>query len=269
MLRNDVDAIGSIVAQRGGYKYETLENCPAIFVTTNYSLVRESNSFLRYQAYRNWIAPSISDTDLVTILWLKYGFADSNMPRLMLVQHASAAIAPSDSVLDRFFEVTKNLEERGTFSPDEAAFMRYSIYARREITTLCSGDSASIDDTTVLAVRERVKKQYTEESIREKCELTEEVQNAKRAAESAHAEMQNAQINATNKINSANEGRNRAEQAAKDAKQELLKTVETTAISKAKRWTVVTVFILRGLLVAVTLFCGYLSFEYGKKLESV
>lgn len=47
-LQNDVDAICSVVAQRAGMRFERIEGCLAIFVTTNYSLVKESNRFLKY-----------------------------------------------------------------------------------------------------------------------------------------------------------------------------------------------------------------------------
>ena len=256
MLKNDVDAIGSIIAQRNGLKYETIENCPAIFVSTNYSLVREGNNFLKYLVHKQWISPAMSDTDLTTILWLKYGFPDQSIPRLLLVQHASAAIQPTDTVLEKFFQVTKNLEERGAITHDEAAFMRYDIYARNKITALCGGESLAIDDTSVLAVRDRIKERYSKESFREVAELKSKLQSAQE---------KNIQIQrkSTTDLLAATKGEKLAKQANVDAKNALLKDISARSEKRATRYTNIIINLLRGALMAITVFCVCLSFCAG------
>ena len=84
MLINDTEAISSVIIERCGLRYDNIESCPAIFVTTNYALVRESNQFLRYPVYSMLINPIMSDIDITTILWLKYGMKSTNIPLLAL-----------------------------------------------------------------------------------------------------------------------------------------------------------------------------------------
>lgn len=161
MLDNDVDAISSIMIDRAGVTYSEIEACPAIFVTTNYHLARESNCFLQYPPYTMYIAPTISDMDLTTILWVKYAMTTrDDIPHLKLVEHARAAMDASVSVMSTFNAVAKRMIERGTLTEDEAAYFRYNAFARAEIAAYCGGDPETLDDASIIAVRERVREQY-------------------------------------------------------------------------------------------------------------
>ena len=165
MLQNDIDAISYIVLQRDGMRYETIESCQSLFLTTNYNLVREANQFLRYSAYKMQISPIISDIDLTAILWIKYAMRNKSIPRLWLVSAANAAVSPTASVMGKFYEITVRMSKKGDLTDDEAANLRYSTYARAEIMSACGGNPDVLDDTSVLAVQDRVKKKYIEKEI--------------------------------------------------------------------------------------------------------
>ena len=185
MLENDADAISYVVMQRNGMKYETIESCPSIFLTTNNNLVREANQFLHYQAYRMWISPLITDTDLTSILWVKYSMQNRQIPRLLLVSAASAAVTPTSSVMERFYDITVRMSKRGDLTEDEAANLRFSTYARAEIMDLCGGNYDALDDTSVLAVRDRVKAQYAKEATIVASKALEDVAEANRRYDAA------------------------------------------------------------------------------------
>ena len=169
MLTNDVDAIASICLKRHGIRFESIESCKAIFVTTNNKLAKKSNMFLRYNQYQLYIPPTMGIMDITTLLWVKYGFSNPDLPMRQLVAIANAAVSPSKAVMQTFFEVTGRLVHRGDISEDEAADMRYSAYARAEIMHISGGNPSKLDDTTVLNVHNRVKENYAqEENIRAK-----------------------------------------------------------------------------------------------------
>lgn len=169
MLANDVDAIASICLKRKGMRVETIESCRAIFVTTNYKLAKSCNKFLKYNQYQLHIPPTMGITDITTLLWVKYGFSNPDLPMRQLVAIANAAVTSSKAVMQTFFEITGRLVHRGDISEDEAADMRYSAYARAEIMHISGGNPSKLDDTTVLSVHNRVKESYSkEENIRAK-----------------------------------------------------------------------------------------------------
>lgn len=169
MLTNDVDAIASICLKRNGIRVGTIESCMAIFVTTNIKLAKNCNKFLKYNQYQLDIPPTMGITDITTLLWVKYGFSNPDLPMRQLVAIANAAVSSSKAVMQTFFEVTGRLAHRGDISEDEAADMRYSAYARAEIMHISGGNPSKLDDTTVLNVHNRVKESYSkEENIRAK-----------------------------------------------------------------------------------------------------
>lgn len=95
----------------------------------------------------------------------------TNIPSLKLIEYAKSAIAPSASVMETFYGITKRLATSGELTEDEAADLRYSAYARAEITAYCGGNAAVLDDTSVLAVRDRLKRKYT-------ADITDQLQEA-------------------------------------------------------------------------------------------
>lgn len=181
MLTNDVDAISSVCMKRKGIRVEAIEVCGAIFVTTNYRLAKSCNRFLKYNQYQLHIPPIMGIMDITTLLWVKYGLSNPDLPMRQLVAIANAAVMPSQMVMQTFFEITGRLAHKGQLTEDEAADMRYSAYARAEIMRICGGNPSELDDTTVLNVHCRVKESYSkEETIRaEKAEQQLEKANTR------------------------------------------------------------------------------------------
>lgn len=183
MLDNDANALTAVMVKRAGINYEAIESCPAIFVTTNYSLVREGNKFLGYQADTRFVTPIISDSDITTILWIKYGMQTcKDIPKLRLIEHARATLLPTTSMMDRFNAVAKRLVKKGKLSQDEAANIRYNAYAQAEIVQLCGGNAKFISERTVLSVRDKLKYQYAEEEIERADKATRREQQATKRA---------------------------------------------------------------------------------------
>ena len=174
MLENDLDAISYIINMRDGMRFNSIESSTSLFVTTNDTLVREANRFLRYDSYKFQISPIISDTDLTAILWVKYAMKNHEIPRIQLIETARAAASPSASVMRSFYDITSRFVKRGDMTEDEAANLRFSAFARAEIMSECGGDPAALDDTSVMAVQRRVREQYAAEAIeREKIAQSE------------------------------------------------------------------------------------------------
>lgn len=208
MLDNDVSAIASIMVKRSGMTYSDIESCEAIFVTTNYSLVRHGNQFLHYSPYTMHITPIISDMDITTILWIKYAMTmHTDISQLQLVEYARAASTPSASVMDTFNLITKRLIKKGTMTEDEAANIRYSAYARAEIAAACGGDAANLNDASILAVRNRVKEQYAAQeterankAVADLCEANRAVKIARRNSNLTSKKLEAVEVNIKKEI---------------------------------------------------------------------
>ena len=70
IVERDVKSIAAIGRIRKDNKYKKIEDCKAIFVTTNYNLVESAEKCLEHKKYEE-IGYIITDVELTTILWLK------------------------------------------------------------------------------------------------------------------------------------------------------------------------------------------------------
>ena len=103
IIENDVASISAIMRIRKGKEYRKMEECPAIFVTTNNDIRRETNHLLNLDEIFK-ISPVISDIDLTAVLWLKSLSTHKNIPELKLTENALAALKPTTSIKNRFNE---------------------------------------------------------------------------------------------------------------------------------------------------------------------
>lgn len=228
MLENDVLAIADVMVNRLGMKYRDIESCNAIFVTTNYKLVRKVNNFLHYPVESMYITPIISDTDLTTVLWIKYAMTLSKeISKLQLVEYARAALAPSPAVMEKFNDVTKRMTQKGVLSEDEAACMRYDAYARAEIVAMCGGNSARLDDTSVSAVWDRVKARLTTAETERANQATERANKAYATAQLSERMANEERMKASAETERANRADAEAERLDYLAKVEQAKTAES------------------------------------------
>lgn len=254
-MGNDVDAISSIMIKRAGLRYTSLESCGAIFVTTNYDLVRESNVFLKYKPYTQYITPTMSDTDLTTILWVKYGMkVRDDVPKLKLVENALAAISPSAALMDQFEKVAKHMIQDGTITEDMAAFIRYDAYSTAQLCSLCGGDASQLEDTTILTVIEKVKSKLIGER-------ENEIKQAKAKAERARMVAVQAQQNAAmvrEKMNESiwKEGQQREQRAQKEIDL-ILQGINKGAQRIAKNVATAVYWTLSVIVFLVMLFATY------------
>jgi hypothetical protein len=70
-LENDIKSIEYISLMRGRCSFSYIEQCKAIFVTSNYNLVKKVNQFINKTSSTTKVNLIISDTDLITICWIK------------------------------------------------------------------------------------------------------------------------------------------------------------------------------------------------------
>lgn len=263
-LQNDIDAVSSIIVKRDGLRFSRLETCLALFVTTNYSLVRECNQFLGYQMYKQDIPPIISDVDLTTIVWLRYGYANPDIPRLLLVRHAAAAVNASDAVLENFFKILQNLEKRGGITAEEAAYMRYDIYTRAEIMQICDGEPENVTEVNVRTILESLKTQYTRsaeaETAKVRTELAAERDKLSRLQEEHFMEIEKISDDmylAQSLAFEQQKESQRLQQINQAARESLLKTAEGKATEEARNWSNVFYAIILFAVAIIFLVCIY------------
>lgn len=109
VIENDVKSVSAIMRLRDGKEYRKLEDCNAIFVTTNRDIRIETNKLLNLDVNFK-ISPVMSDMDLTAIVWLKSMINNKNLPEMKLTENAMAAIKPSSMLRKKFNQSLSNLK---------------------------------------------------------------------------------------------------------------------------------------------------------------
>lgn len=153
-LRHDVDAISAIVRLRRGRQHYRVEDCHALFVTSNTSLSRAASEFFQSDARPGAIPPCITDFALTNLLWLKDPTAAADLPRHRIIADAYAAMRPPEGLWSKYLAEIAKLQEQGAVSEDDYIFLRHSHEARTALMDVTYGDEAAFIEGTVAEIRE-------------------------------------------------------------------------------------------------------------------
>lgn len=154
IIENDVASISAIMRIRKGKEYRKMEECPAIFVTTNNDIRRETNHLLNLDEIFK-ISPVISDIDLTAVLWLKSLSTHKNIPELKLTENALAALKPTTSIKNRFNESVQKLKSNKTqITTTQLHNLLCSNYYSENLMDAINGDLNKINPNLILKTYE-------------------------------------------------------------------------------------------------------------------
>ena len=159
IIENDVSSISAIMRIRKGKDYRRMEECPAIFVTTNNDIRRETNKLLNLDETFK-ISPAISDIDLTAILWLKSLSTHKNIPEMKLTENALAALQPTANIKNRFNESILKLKSNKTeITTAQLHNLLCSNYYRKNLMDAIDGDSNKINPNLIIKTYEKTLKE--------------------------------------------------------------------------------------------------------------
>ena len=154
--QDDIAAINSISRYREGKKYSYIESCKAVFVTSNYVLVKATRDYIKNNKLDFGFPLAITVDDLCVLTWLKDFEINNDIPKMRLLENASAAVNPSSELIETYYEQINALVDQGDVSEDEAALLRIEQYAKQELMKLTHGDKEKVDNRTISQIRESV-----------------------------------------------------------------------------------------------------------------
>jgi len=174
-LKKDVDSLAAIYRLRKGQLHAPLENCGAIFVTTNYGLARASTSFFRQEYGRNITPLCFPDHIMTTLVWLKKPSRVPDLPEKRLIADSYAAMNPSDELWKKYANETEKLRARKEITSDDYYVLRSSREAQSALMNITSGEPDAFTEGTTQQVLEHAKKALVadERRLREVAEARE------------------------------------------------------------------------------------------------
>lgn len=156
-LERDIKSISAITRLRSGRTTIKIEESRAIFVTTNFKLVKEVNSYLNIDEELTGIMPIISDYALTNLLWLKKPLVAKNLSRQRLIAECYAASQPDEILWGKYINEIDNLKNKGHISEDESYYFKYAPAIKKICMEITEGKSEVVCEGTVKEIIERAK----------------------------------------------------------------------------------------------------------------
>lgn len=144
-FENDFNSLQAIAyykycqEKQGGKKY--------IFITSNSGIVQTAHYTFKDKIYHTGLDIVMSDIDLTATLWLSNFNPKSDLPDLVLLENAYAAICPTKDILNKVLEIIdKNIESSNERIKNDALLLRYSDHILEDIAEITKNDIETIDD---------------------------------------------------------------------------------------------------------------------------
>ena len=150
--RHDVDCIAAIARLRRGRNVFSVEQCRALFVTTNVALVRTTRAFFHDSATPGSVPLALTGYALGTLLWLKNPAKARELPKRMLIAHAHATLQPSDELWKRYLTEIARLEENEEISQEDCYLLRFTVGAKRAFMDITKGVGETFVEGTIKEV---------------------------------------------------------------------------------------------------------------------
>ncbi|MDA8215795.1 MAG: hypothetical protein M0Z64_11065 [Nitrospiraceae bacterium] len=186
--KHDVDSISAIIRLRRGKGCSFIEDCPALFVTTNVALADASQKFSLGDLNKRVIPPCYPDFKLTTILWLKNPINTPNLPRKRIIADYYAAIQPDDRLWRRYVSEINKLQSEKQVSEEDFYTLRYSLEAKETLMEKTLGDETAFTRGTVHEILDMIKTNIEAErsaavevECSRRCDAEREVQQSKDA----------------------------------------------------------------------------------------
>lgn len=169
-LQRDIQSLTAIFRLRGGRMCNRIEDCRAIFVTTNSRLASASANFFRqeYEQGRVAIPHCLNDQVIATLAWLRAPGRAPNLPRHRIIANCYAALKPSEMLWQKYLAEIERLLAQGKISEDDYYLLRYANEARQALMDATKGEPAVFTEGTVgevLAKAQAEARRETEQSL--------------------------------------------------------------------------------------------------------
>lgn len=124
-LDRDLDAIISVLTLRKRKQTHFIENCGALFVTTNESLMINTRKAMNFPSDRI-VPPVLTDQILMNLLWLKRPMRIPDLSRKRILADCFAALQPSEYIWKKYIEKLDKLKDVGEISLEDYNLLRFT-----------------------------------------------------------------------------------------------------------------------------------------------
>lgn len=189
--QRDVDSVSAIMRLRRGSDYYYVEECRAIFITTNNALVKLSRDFFYEDSAPTSVPPCMPDYLLTNLLWIKKPLDAPDLPRKRIIADYYAATQPEEHLWRKYLAEVEKLKQSGRVTSDDYFLLRYSLEAKSALMDFTLGGEETFSQGTIpeilSLVHSRIKKE-DEDEIKRQVELRRAAEYSASAAQAEERE---------------------------------------------------------------------------------
>lgn len=162
-LDKDVASISAIVRIRKNSRTIHLEDCKALFVTTNFNLAKYSREYFTEEYEPKIVTPVMHDSLLMNFVWLKNPQIAPDLPSSILMADCYAAGVPSEKVWEKYVSVLETLRDTGQLTEDKFYELKFSSGIRTLVMDETFGDENIITVGTVTSIMQKIEAKKRED----------------------------------------------------------------------------------------------------------
>lgn len=129
----DIASLTGVFRERNGLPHRYLEDCQAIFITTNKGLADSATVFFRKhfgdEGLHNTVQICMTDVVFSARLWIKLPTSAKKLPKDQILAHILTNLRPNEQLKQNFLRKLKSLVEDGKFSD-----IKYSVVSLSRFT---------------------------------------------------------------------------------------------------------------------------------------
>ncbi|MDP1624407.1 MAG: hypothetical protein Q8L64_01420 [bacterium] len=148
-LERDKDSITSILRLRRGEVFVPVEECVALFVTSNRSLAHSTRRYVDFNFQYGTVPLALIDYELTNLVWLKDPTVSENYPRKRLIADSLASVQPTEALWQKYLGTIDSLEKKQKISSEQYFVLRHSIQAKSELMECTQGEERAFTEGTV------------------------------------------------------------------------------------------------------------------------
>lgn len=187
----DINSVRSIYVLRDQKTPTSIENCKAVFVTSNSAFADAAYAYGQRHEESREVSSVITDFSLANMAWLKAPLGAPSIPITEVLAFSYAALRPSSELLDKYLAEIDKLEKGGKISERDHQLLRSSAQAREEVMRLTLGDDKELTEATVTETLRRVTAEIKKEEDAKLSAEQKAHQQARDALASSRAETLN------------------------------------------------------------------------------
>ncbi len=167
-MLHDLDVLTAVFRLRAGEVQPSLEDCKAIFITSNDQVVRACRTFFQDEGISESRWPlALADHAFATILWLKRPLEAPDLPRNQLIANSYAGLVPSVPLWQKVLSELDKLVKRGDDAEDAYNRLRYDFDAERLLMVHTLGDVNRFNEGTIYDIIEDIHRGEWQDSKRD------------------------------------------------------------------------------------------------------